>query len=286
MCPDYGEITLVSETAPEVPIERFEVFATELDHPECLAFDRAGFLWAGGEAGQIYRISPDGVRELIAEIGGFSAGLAWTPDDAEIFVCNPKHGVVRVNRAGVWSVVHKRIAKHDLVSPNYGVFDSRGNFYVTDSGNWKKRNGFLLRCAPDGSGEILAGPFGYANGLALSADEQQLFLVESDTDSVHRIDLATGQVSLYAAGVGRFPDGLALDAEGHLFASCYASDDIHRISPAQEKSLFAYDRWAILLSRPTNIAFHEGYLYAANLGRTTITRAYVGRAGKPLVNLL
>ncbi len=27
---------------PEVPIERFEVFATGLDHPECLAFDRAG----------------------------------------------------------------------------------------------------------------------------------------------------------------------------------------------------------------------------------------------------
>lgn len=279
-------MTLVPEIAPEIPIERFELFATDLDHPECLAFDRAGFLWAGGEAGQIYRISPDGARDLIAEIGGFSAGLAWTPDDAEIFVCNPKHGIVRVNRTGEWSVVAKRIAKHDLVSPNYGVFDRQGNYYVTDSGNWKKRNGWLLRRAPDGTGEVLAGPFGYANGLALSADEQQLFLVESDTDSVHRIDLATGQVSLYADRVGRLPDGLALDAEGHLFASCYASDDIHRISPSQEKSLFAYDRWAILLSRPTNIAFHDGYLYVANLGRTTITRAYIGRAGRPLVNLL
>src|SRR5581483_9833498 len=98
--------------------------------------------WAGGEAGQIYRVSPTGVREMVAEIGGFSAGLAWTPDDAEIFVCNPKHGVVNVNRAGEWFVVHKRVAKHELVSPNYGVFDTRGNFYVTDSGNWKKRNGW------------------------------------------------------------------------------------------------------------------------------------------------
>jgi gluconolactonase len=281
-----GESTLVPENTPEIPIERFEIFAADLDHPECLAFDRAGNLWAGGEAGQIYRISPGGVREVIAEIGGFCAGLAWTPDDSEIFVCNSKHGIVRVNRAGAWSVVQKRIAKHSLLSPNYGVFDRRGNFYVTDSGSWKKRNGWLLRYAPDDRGEILAGPFGYANGLALSANEQHLFLVESDTDSIHRINLANGEVSLYAASVGRFPDGLALDAEGHLFASCYASDDIHRISPGQEMSLFAYDRWAILLSRPTNIAFHEGYLYAANLGRTTITRAYVGRAGKPLVNLL
>ena len=80
------------------------------------------------------------------------------------------------------------------------------------------------------------------------------------------------------------PDGVALDAEGNLFASCYASDDIHRISPAGEKTLFAYDRWAILLSRPTNLAFRDGYLYAANLGRTTITRAHVDRAGRPLAN--
>ena len=45
---------------PEIPIDRFEVFASGLDHPECCAFDRDGNLWAGGEAGQIYRIDPTG----------------------------------------------------------------------------------------------------------------------------------------------------------------------------------------------------------------------------------
>jgi gluconolactonase len=173
-----------------------------------------------------------------------------------------------------------------LICPNYGLFDRRGDYYVTDSGNWKKRNGYLLKYGSDGSGEIVAGPFGYANGLALSEDERHLFMVESDTDSVHRIDLATGAAAIYAEQVGRLPDGLALDAAGDLFASCYASDDIQRISPTGERMLFAYDRWAILLSRPTNLAFRDGYLYAANLGRTTITRAHVGRAGRPLANQL
>src|SRR5688500_9082229 len=41
---------------PLIPIDRFEIFSNGLDHPECLAFDRDGNLWAGGEAGQIYRI--------------------------------------------------------------------------------------------------------------------------------------------------------------------------------------------------------------------------------------
>jgi gluconolactonase len=280
------ELMLDASCCPEIPIDRFEIFANGLDHPECLAFDRAGWLWAGGEAGQVYRISPEGALETIAELGGFCGGVAWTPDDAELFVCNPKHGLVRVSRRGEWSVFAKSAGERQLICPNYGVFDRRGNYYVTDSGNWKKQNGCLLKYGADGRGEVIAGLFGYANGLALSADERHLFMVESDTDSVYRIELGTGAATVYATGVGRLPDGLALDSLGELFASCYASDGIHRISAGGEVTLYAYDRWAILLSRPTNIAFHDGYIYAANLGRTTITRAHVGRAGKPLANEL
>ena len=71
---DYSE-------PPEIPIERFEIYANGLDHPECLAFDRDGMLWAGGEAGQVYRIAPGGVVEMVAGMGGFCAGVAWLPDD-------------------------------------------------------------------------------------------------------------------------------------------------------------------------------------------------------------
>jgi gluconolactonase len=275
---------LPTEPVPEIDIDEFAVFAAGLDHAECLAFDRNGWLWSGGEAGQIYRISPEGSVDTITTMGGFCGGVAWTPDDAELFVCNPHHGIVRVERGGRWSVFAQNAGTHKLVCPNYGVFDREGNYFVTDSGNWAKRNGYLMRFGCDAKGEILAGPFGYANGLAMTAGEEHLYMAESDTDSVYRIEIATGRAEVFAHDVGRLPDGLALDAGGDLYTSCYASDDIHRITPAGERTLFAYDRWAILLSRPTNIAFHDGYIYAANLGRTTITRAPVGRAGKPLAN--
>src|SRR5215510_15057722 len=74
---------------PEIAIERFEIFANGLDHPQCLAFDREGILWAGGEAGQIYRIAQDGRIETVVKLGGFTGGLAWTPDDSALYVCNP-----------------------------------------------------------------------------------------------------------------------------------------------------------------------------------------------------
>ena len=271
---------MATQIVPEVPIERFEIFANGLDHPECLTFDPDGFLWAGGEAGQVYRVSSEGRVETIANMGGFCCGVSWSPE-GDLWVCNPKHGIVRVKRSGEWLVLAT-----GMISPNYGVFDSRGSYYVTDSGNWMKRNGRLLRISPDGGREVMLDGFGYTNGLALSSDEQTLFMVESDTDRVCQIDLGTGRAAVYAGEVGRFPDGLALDQAGNLYVSCYASDDIHRIRPDGAKTLFAHDRWAILLSRPTNIAFRDGYIYVANLGRRSITRAISGCAGKPLANEL
>jgi len=207
---------------PELPISAFEIFATAIDHPECVAFDRAGDLWAGGEAGQIYRISSDGKSRLITTMGGFCAGLAFSSKD-ELLVCNSGLGIVRVNASGEYSIFASQAGDHKLICPNYGLFDSAGNYYVTDSGNWKKNNGRLIRFTVDGRGEILAGPLGYANGLALSADGRQLFMVESNTDSVWRFEVrrdgSLGKAEIHAHDCGRFPDGLTLDAEGNLYVS-------------------------------------------------------------------
>jgi gluconolactonase len=274
----------------ELPISAFEVYVSGVDHPECVAFDRQGDLWAGGEAGQIYRVSADRKVRQVAALGGFCAGLAFSPAD-ELFVCNPQHGIVRVAPSGDFSVFATRAGDHKLACPNYGLFDTAGNYYVTDSGQFRKRNGYLLRFRPDGQGTVLSGPFGYANGLALSADGRNLFMVESDTDSVLRFEIGldggVGEPRVYATECGRFPDGLTLDAQGNLYVCCYASDEIWRINPAGEKSLFAWDRWAILLGSPTNMAFGGpglDELYVANLARTTITRAQIGRRGQPLIN--
>ncbi len=275
---------------PEIPIESFEIFAMGLDHPECLAFDKAGFLWAGGEAGQVYRIDTAGKVTTIATMGGFCAGLAFSPED-ELFVCNASHGIVKIRPSGEYSVFASHAGNHKMICPNYALFDSAGNYYVTDSGNWKKNNGYLLRFTPDGQGRILGGPFGYANGLALSTDEKTLFMVESNTDRVFRFEIkpdgAISPPEIYAEQAGRFPDGLTLDVDGNLYVSCYASDDIHRVSPDGKKTLFAYDRNAILLGSPTNMAFggeNLDVMYVANLARTTITRARVNRRGQPLAN--
>ena len=279
-----------SHVSPIIPITRFSIFASGLDHPECVAFDRTGNLWAGGEAGQIYRIDSKGRVEQITTLGSFCAGLAFSPQD-ELLVCHPASGVVWVAADGRHELFASHAGEHRILCANFGVFDDAGNYYVTDSGQWMKQNGFLLRFTPDGKGQVLAGPFGYANGLALSADQQTMYMVESDSDRIYRFALqpdgSIGSSSVFAEGVGRFPDGLALDSQGNLYASCYASDEIIRINAIGEKKLFAWDRWAILLGSPTNMAFggfNMTELYVANLARQAITRAEIGVAGQPLAN--
>jgi gluconolactonase len=279
-------------TIPEIPIDRFEVFAGGLDHPECCAFERDGNLWAGGEGGQVYRIDRAGKAETIANLGGFCAGLAFSPDDRELFVCVAGVGVVRVTKTGEHRIFATDAGPHKIAAANYPLFDRRGRLYVTDSGQWMKRNGFVLRFEPGGRGEVLAGPFGYANGLALSADERRLYMVESDSDSVLRFEIGSDDgleaPEVFADGVGRFPDGLALDIESNLYVCCYASDEIWRIDPDRKRSLLSHDRWGIRLGRPTNLAFggeNRDDIYVANLGRFTITRAKLGIRGQPLANL-
>src|SRR3954466_840893 len=143
------------KTREASPAARFEIFASGLDHPECVAFDRQGNAWAGGEAGQVYRIDASGAVTTIATLGGFNAGLAFSPLDHSLYVCNAKLGIFRVESNGKYALFAAEAGGQKIICPNYPLFDRRGRLYVSDSGKWKQRNGYLLRFEPDGSGKVL-----------------------------------------------------------------------------------------------------------------------------------
>ncbi len=268
------------------------MFCEGLDHPEGLAFDCEGQLWAGGELGQIYRISPVGKVEEIAGLGGFCLGLTFSARQ-ELWVCNSGlHALIRMDRSGRVQEIIENVSGTKLNTPNFSVFDQNGNLYFSDSGLWDHRNGCIYRLRPNGKSEHFAGPFYFANGLALSADDRFLFVAESQQDRVLRIPIeengAAGEPEIYAEGMAQIPDGLALDAAGNLYATCYASDCIYRVSTARDVRLLAFDPEGTRIARPTNIAFGGpdfDDIYVANLGRWHIGRAHLGIPGQRLVNL-
>jgi gluconolactonase len=276
----------------ELTVEQFETYADGLDHPEDIAFDRDGVLWAGGEIGQVYRIPEKNRIEEVTNVGGFCLGLAFSASD-ELYICNAKlASVIKVQKNGKSKLFADSAGDYKLKLPNYGVFDSAGNLFVSDSGDWSKSSGCVVRYDSAGRGSVfLPGPQPFPNGLALSADERFLFVARSHTDDVLQVEIkpdgSAGHHEVFVSRMERIPDGLAFDIAGNLYVSCYASDNIYRVSPQREVTLLAYDRTGTTLARPTNIAFGgpEGdELYVANLGRWHIARAKLGVKGQPLVN--
>src|SRR5829696_8555878 len=74
-------------------IEDFAPFVEGLDHPEGVAAGPRGEVYAGGEAGQIYRIDLNGSSEQIATTGGFVLDLCLDGDGA-IYACDLALGAV------------------------------------------------------------------------------------------------------------------------------------------------------------------------------------------------
>jgi gluconolactonase len=274
-----------------IPLERFRIFAEGLDHPEGLAFDVDGALWVGGELGQVYRINPHGRVQEVARLGGFNLGLTFSREQ-ELYVCNFKlPALVRLSRKGRVLNSWTRIGQRKLRTPNFSVFDSEGNLYFSDSGEFDQVNGWIYRIRPNGKAEVFAGPFAFANGLSLSADERFLFVVQSTRDNVVRIEILSsghaGNPRVYASGLHRVPDGAALDANGNLLVTCYASHNLYKITPSGNVSLLAYDPQGTMLASPTNIAFggpNFDEMYVANLGRWHISHAPAGVRGQLLAN--
>lgn len=262
-----------------------------LDHPECVAEGPDGFLYAGGEAGQVYRIAPGGKSvETIANTGGMSIGIALDPE-CNVYVCDSKlRAVVRATPQGRCEVFSEGAPEHKFVLPNYPVFDRQGNLYVSDSGGWKQGDGKILKLDPQGRAGIFSpGPFHFTNGLALDAGERFLYVVESNLDRVLRIaiepDGTAGETSVFVENMYHVPDGLAFDAAGNLYVTTYANHSLYRVSPEGRAELLSRDMDSLALNQPTNCAFGGpafDRLYVANLGGWHIAELDLGVKGQPL----
>jgi gluconolactonase len=276
---------------PQILLDEFEIFADGLDHPEGLAFDADGNLWAGGELGQIYKINRNGKVRTVASLGGFNLGLTFSPRQ-ELFVCNFKLGaLIQLDRSGKTIRSWERAGRYRLRTPNFSVFDRQGNLYFSDSGDFKQADGFLFVLRPNGNIGQLLDHLSFPNGLSLSADERTLYIIQSTKNNVLALPLldtgAIGKPRVHAAGLNNVPDGATLDAAGNLYVTCYASHNVYRVTPKGKVSLFACDPEGTMLASPTNAAFggaNFDEMYFANLSRWHICRARVGIRGQLLAS--
>jgi gluconolactonase len=221
-----------------------------LDHPEGVCWSPSErVVYAGGEAGQLYRFALGGEPELVAVVdGGFMLGLAIDGDGA-VYVCDAGNGCVqRISPDG-----RVRCYGEPIGFPNSPVFDDRGRLWVSDSGGWDTDDGAIMRIDPDGSTERVADGLEFANGLAISGG--WLYAVESGAPRVIRMPLDGGPLEPVVELERVVPDGLAFDVDGGLWISCWQPNRVYRLSAGGGPETIVDDWTGEYVLTPTNIAF-------------------------------
>jgi gluconolactonase len=259
-----------------------EVLVDGLDHPEGVCWDPgAGVLWAGGEAGQVYRVHLDERRaEEVARAPGFVLGLAVDGRGRLVLCCSDRGRVCVLEDGAV------RTVENGFRFPNFPAFAPDGTLYLSDSGSWGAGNGRVFRLSPAGELELFSSKLAdFPNGCAVSADGRYLWIVESHRPTVNRFDLQTGELEQVTRLDGTVPDGVAFTADGGVVVSCYRPDRIVHIDAAGAVEIVAEDPQGTLLAAPTNVAFAGpalDRLVCANLGRWHLALVESGLRGAPL----
>lgn len=273
-------------------LEDLRIVANGLDHPEGIATGPDGELYAGGEAGQVYRIDRETqTAEEIANTGGFVLGLCH--DSAGIiYACDmsSRGAVLRIDPAsGQVSDYCATAGGQPLVTPNYPSFGADGTLWFTDSGteDMNIRDGRLIRVGPGGGdGEVVPlPPMHFPNGMCVGPDGA-VYVLETLTPRLSRIDVDGGGIEVIADLPGTTPDGVALCADGSFLIACYYPFQVLRV-PAGGGGfeIVLDDPVGIHLPMPTNISFFGAQLELAaiaSLGGWAVRSIDFGLRGAPL----
>lgn len=271
-------------------LDAFVELAGGLDHPEGVTLGPDGLVYAGGEAGQIYRIGDDGSVAELASTGGFLYGVALDAD-LNVYACDfGNASVARITSSGEVSTYSTGTADRPMRVPNFAAFDDGGNLYVTDSGDWGSDDGLIYRIGPDGTTTVWTdGPSRFPNGCCLSANGGRLYVVESRGRAISRIaigdDGSAGPAEQIADLTGSQPDGIAFATDGSIVVGHYRPDRVSVLRPDGSVEVLAEDPDGVVLNQPANIVFvgeARNEIVVSSLGGWSLMKATVGMTGVPL----
>lgn len=153
------------------------------------SFDREGNLYVVDVPfGRIFRISPEGIFDLVIEYDGEPNGLK-IHRAGRMFVADHKQGILLLdpNRGSVSSVVDRSQIK-DFKGPNDLMFSSTGDLYFTDQGQTglQDPSGKVYRLRTDGVLDKLLDRIPSPNGIVLDLKETAILVAVTRGNCIWR----------------------------------------------------------------------------------------------------
>ena len=254
-----------------------------VDHPESIGIGPDGTAYTTGTGCQVYRLDLD--NNSAKQFSTTEARCLGSVVDADdnLYVAHTAGNVLRISPDGDVREYATGPKGTGFACANYPAFDARGNMYLSDSGDWSGEiNGYLYRIPPGGGEAQLwyRDPVNTPNAIALDADDNYLYFVETFGSSIARVtiedDGRAGKFERIVHMPRHIPDGIAFDTEGRLWIACHRPDAIYVFDlNTRRLSLFAEDWKGEQLRGPTDVAFGgpgRDILLAASLDNLVVHR--------------
>ena len=197
-----------------------------------------GRLWLSDMHGEaVYTTTASGQTTMQLSLPGKKpSGLGFLPGGSVLIVCMAERQLLRLDPDGT-TTVHADLV--DLVADeiNDMVVDADGTAFVGSYPS-ERGTGVLVRVSVEGAAQIVASGLDFPNGTVISQDGRTLIVAESigrqftafDIDreknlSGRRVVATTGDAA---------PDGIALDAEGGIWAGYPLAHEFRRVVPGGE----------------------------------------------------
>jgi hypothetical protein len=220
------------------PDGRQSTFASGLNQPQGMAFDREGILFVD-ENGTIDKFTPDGTKNTFTFAG--NEGLAFDCC-GNLFSADFGGDIFEVDSNGVPTVYAS-----GLNEPIYLAFDSVGNLFVSCVAGGGFGDGYITKITTNGAQSFFASGLNQPKGLVFDS-KGNLLVAEGETGNIY--EYTTNGVQSSYAVVTNSSSEIAFDNAGDLFVTQPGNNCVVKIAPDGTQSLFASG-----LDNPTALAF-------------------------------
>lgn len=223
--------------APNNLLQKAEILAKgKVNGPEEIAVDEKGRIYFGTPDGKISRLLPDGFIETFATTGGRPLGMKFDPR-GNLIVADAYKGLLSVDPQGLVKILATSADGAPFKCTDALDITKNGTVYFTDASdkfNLKdylldmleaRPHGRLMRYDPvTGKITVLISGLHFANGVALSKNEDFVLVNETYTYSIHRYWLAgpkAGKRDIFIENLPGFPDNISSNGKGKFWLALF-----------------------------------------------------------------
>ena len=235
IAPEKPEMTGVLE--PNDFLKNAELLAQgKVNGPEEIAVDEQGRIYFGTPAGTISRLLSNGVIETFTETGGRPLGMKFDRK-GNLIVADANKGLLSINPQG--SIMILATSADGIPFKCSKALDvaKNGTIYFTDASDKfplkdylfdmleARPHGRFMRYDPDtATVTVLMRGLNFANGVALSGNEDFVLVSETYQYRIHRYWLAgpkSGKSEIFIENLPGFPDNISFNGKDKFWLALF-----------------------------------------------------------------